>query len=56
MRFMVDGHLAHFLTPGLFSLTMTVIEPDHAGAQMARRKEEKGAVRLRVWGLVLQQT
>lgn len=55
MRFMVDGHLAHFLSPGLFSLTMTVMEPGHTGAQMARRNEERGAVRLRVWGLVLQQ-
>lgn len=46
----MDGHLAHFLTPGLFSLTMVAIEPGHAGAQMARRKEERGTVRLRVWG------
>lgn len=48
MRFMGNGHLVHFLTPGLFLLTMTAIEPGQAGAQTARRKEERWAVRLRV--------
>lgn len=47
MRFTEDRHLAHFLSPELFFLTVTTIEPGQSCVQMTRAKEETRAVTLR---------